>query len=77
MSATRAILVLVQTFVYHIAYNPPNPSPSKGRYHTEELYILQIAPIIFKVCPFIADDAVSSLMPSTGYSNPFLVLDVL
>jgi hypothetical protein len=51
MSAIRPILVLLQTFAYHIALIPPNPTPQKGRYHTEELYILQIAPLIFKVRP--------------------------
>ena len=34
---------------YQVALTPPNPTPSKGRYYTEQMYILQIAPLIFKV----------------------------
>jgi len=49
MSFSRVAFVTVQAFSYQLALTPPNPSPSKGRYHTEQLYILQIAPLIFKV----------------------------
>ena len=49
MSLARVALVTVQAICYQIALTPPNPSPSKGRYHTQQLYILQIAPLIFKV----------------------------
>ncbi|KAF8892880.1 hypothetical protein BD779DRAFT_1436327 [Infundibulicybe gibba] len=48
-SAIRVSLVIVQAVCNHLACTPPNPSPSRARYHTEELYILQIAPLIFKV----------------------------
>ncbi|KAG7443253.1 uncharacterized protein BT62DRAFT_338250 [Guyanagaster necrorhizus] len=47
MSLVRATLTLVQAIAHHSAMTPPNPTPKKGRYHTEELYILQIAPFIF------------------------------
>lgn len=45
----RAALVLVQALSNHRAFLPPNKTPEKGRYHTEEPYVLQIAPSIFKV----------------------------
>ncbi|KAF8815061.1 hypothetical protein BYT27DRAFT_7080969 [Phlegmacium glaucopus] len=53
MSFSRVALVTVQAFCYQIALTPPNPTPSKGRYHTKQLYILQIAPLIFKIQQFI------------------------
>jgi protein-S-isoprenylcysteine O-methyltransferase Ste14 len=49
MSLSRVALVTVQAICYQVALTPPNPTPSKGRYHTQQLYILQIAPLIFKV----------------------------
>jgi len=49
MSISRVALVLVQAFANQLACTPPNPTPQKGRYHTDEIYILQIAPFIFKV----------------------------
>ncbi|KAG1720934.1 hypothetical protein EDB19DRAFT_1646792 [Suillus lakei] len=45
----RSSLVLVQAFCNHIAFIPPNKTPAKWRYHTEEASVLQIAPLIFKV----------------------------
>ncbi|EAU92095.1 hypothetical protein CC1G_09616 [Coprinopsis cinerea okayama7 len=48
MSLTRVVLVLVQAFCNGLACTPPNPTSPKQRYHTEEMYILQIAPLIFK-----------------------------
>ncbi|KAF9444358.1 hypothetical protein P691DRAFT_348749 [Macrolepiota fuliginosa MF-IS2] len=48
MPVSRVALVLIQAFANQLACTPPNPTPSKGRYHTDELYILQIAPFIFK-----------------------------
>ena len=45
----RATLILVQALSTHRAFLPPNKTPEKGRYHTEEPYVLQIAPSIFKV----------------------------
>jgi hypothetical protein len=45
----RAALVLVQALSNYRAFLPPNKTPEKGRYHTEEPYVLQIAPSIFKV----------------------------
>ncbi|KAH0826283.1 hypothetical protein J3R83DRAFT_5756 [Lanmaoa asiatica] len=45
----RSALVLVQALSTHQAFSPPNKTPKKGRYHTEEAYVLQIAPSIFKL----------------------------
>ncbi|KAG8214284.1 hypothetical protein J3R82DRAFT_7429 [Butyriboletus roseoflavus] len=45
----RAALVLVQAFSNHLAFSPPNKTPMKARYHTEEACILQMAPLIFKL----------------------------
>lgn len=53
MSLARATLVIVQALTNHWACTPPNPTQQKSRYHTEELYILQIAPLVFKVSCFI------------------------
>jgi len=50
MSLTRAALVVIQAFANGIVCSPPNPTPQKQRYHTEQMYILQIAPAVFKVC---------------------------
>lgn len=44
----RSSLVLVQAFCNQIAFTPPNKTPEKLRYHTEEASVLQIAPLIFK-----------------------------
>ncbi|KAF8236633.1 hypothetical protein L208DRAFT_1251306 [Tricholoma matsutake] len=49
MSLARITLLIVQAACNQQACTPPNPTPSKGRYHTDELYILQIAPLIFKI----------------------------
>ncbi|KAJ3912116.1 hypothetical protein F5877DRAFT_54503 [Lentinula edodes] len=49
MSLARATLVIVQALTNHWACTPPNPTQQKSRYHTEELYILQIAPLVFKL----------------------------
>ncbi|KAJ2924921.1 hypothetical protein H1R20_g12168, partial [Candolleomyces eurysporus] len=48
MSIVRAALVIVQALCNGLACTPPNPTPKERRYHTEEMYILQIAPLIFK-----------------------------
>ncbi|TFK33065.1 hypothetical protein BDQ12DRAFT_769472 [Crucibulum laeve] len=48
MSTTRVALVTLQAFLHQLALTPPNPTPLKGRYHTDQMYILQIAPLIFK-----------------------------
>lgn len=45
----RSSLVLVQAFCNQIACTPPNKTPQKGRYHTKEASILQLAPLMFKV----------------------------
>lgn len=49
MFLIRPALVLAQALSNHRAFLPPNKTPETGRYHTEEAYILQIAPSIFKV----------------------------
>lgn len=45
----RSFLTLIQALSNHRAFVAPNKTPEKGRYHTEEAYILQIAPSVFKV----------------------------
>jgi len=52
MSLIRAALVVVQAFANASVSSPPNPTSQKQRYHTEQLYILQIAPAVFKVWLF-------------------------
>jgi protein-S-isoprenylcysteine O-methyltransferase Ste14 len=49
MSLSRTVLVCLQAFCNQLAFTPPNPPLVEGRYHTEQLYILQIAPLIFKL----------------------------
>ncbi|KAJ3886170.1 hypothetical protein GG344DRAFT_81979 [Lentinula edodes] len=49
MSLFRVSLVIVQAVSNQWACTPPNPTQEKNRFHTEELYILQIAPLIFKI----------------------------
>lgn len=46
---SRASLVFVQAAFNQAACTPPNKTPPKFRYHTEEPFLLQIAPLIFKV----------------------------
>lgn len=54
MSALRATLVVIQALFTQIATTPPNKTPSKGRYHTDEFFILRMAPFIFALQqPFI------------------------
>ncbi|KAF9078554.1 hypothetical protein BDP27DRAFT_1309752 [Rhodocollybia butyracea] len=48
MSLIRVSLVIIQALANHWAFTSPNPTQEKSRYHTEEPYILQIAPLIFK-----------------------------
>ncbi|KAE9393095.1 hypothetical protein BT96DRAFT_829778 [Gymnopus androsaceus JB14] len=49
MSLARVSLVIVQALTNHWACTPPNPTQEKSRYHTKEMYILQIAPLVFKI----------------------------
>ncbi|KAF8176964.1 hypothetical protein BJ912DRAFT_857215 [Pholiota molesta] len=54
MSLARAVLVTFQALCNGLACTPPNKTRPNTRYHTEELYILQIAPLIFKCHQLIA-----------------------
>ncbi|KDR67188.1 hypothetical protein GALMADRAFT_1130858 [Galerina marginata CBS 339.88] len=54
MSFARVVLVTIQALFNGLACTPPNPTSQKLRYHTEEMYILQIAPLIFKIHQLIA-----------------------
>lgn len=75
MSISRVALVLVQAFANQLACTPPNPTPSKGRYHTDEIYILQIAPFIFKVRLIIPPSLYQKLITiSLVPSDHFLAL---
>ncbi|KAJ7737561.1 hypothetical protein B0H16DRAFT_1808540 [Mycena metata] len=49
MSLSRVVLVVIQAIFNELACTPPNPTPSKGRYHTDQLYIFQIAPLILRI----------------------------
>ncbi|KAL0564340.1 hypothetical protein V5O48_017705, partial [Marasmius crinis-equi] len=47
MSLSRAGISCVQAIAHHYAMTPPNKTKQKQRYHTEEAWVLQIAPYIF------------------------------
>ncbi|KAF8341159.1 hypothetical protein F5887DRAFT_1135998 [Amanita rubescens] len=49
MSLTRAILSILQAGANHLACTPPNPTLARQRYHTEQWWLLKIAPFIFRV----------------------------
>jgi hypothetical protein len=49
MSLAHATLVAVEVVCTQLAATPPNKTPSKGRYHTEEIFVLRIAPFLFAV----------------------------
>ncbi|TFK37913.1 hypothetical protein BDQ12DRAFT_698864 [Crucibulum laeve] len=49
MSALRVPLLVLQAVCIQLACSPPRPSPSKGRYHVEEMFLLRIAPAIFRI----------------------------
>ncbi|CAA7263034.1 unnamed protein product [Cyclocybe aegerita] len=54
MTLSRVLLVTIQAIANGLVCTPPNPTPQKQRYHTEQMYILQIAPFIFKCHQIIA-----------------------
>ncbi|KAJ8089712.1 hypothetical protein PM082_014980 [Marasmius tenuissimus] len=47
MSLTRTGLTCVQAVAHYYAMTPPHKTKNKDRYHTEEIWILQIAPYVF------------------------------
>ncbi|KAJ6613830.1 hypothetical protein B0H10DRAFT_2165220 [Mycena sp. CBHHK59/15] len=49
MSHSRVVLVIIQAAFNELACTPPNPTPVKGMYHTDQLYIFQIAPLILRI----------------------------
>lgn len=54
MSLARVVLLTIQAFCHHISCTLPNPTPSpKGRYYMDELYILQVGPLIYAIHKFI------------------------
>ncbi|KAH0591601.1 hypothetical protein H2248_001653 [Termitomyces sp. 'cryptogamus'] len=54
MSISRVVLAIIQAVCNHYACTvAPNPTPTKARYHTEQLLILRIAPLVFKVHSYI------------------------
>ncbi|KAJ2916102.1 hypothetical protein MD484_g4305, partial [Candolleomyces efflorescens] len=79
MSMVRAALVVVQALCNGLACTPPNPTPKERRYHTEEMYILQIAPLIFKCHHIITWTCaifevlyyLRTLLPQPPPSSPF------
>ncbi|KAK0447867.1 uncharacterized protein EV420DRAFT_1622349 [Desarmillaria tabescens] len=81
MSFIRASFTIIQAIVHQAALTCPNPTPKKGRYHTEAHFILQIAPFIFWIhsvvlWTFAAFETLlylSSLIPaSTPYTSTFI-----
>ncbi|KAK2459460.1 hypothetical protein APHAL10511_008520 [Amanita phalloides] len=53
MSLPRALLTSAQAFANHLACTPPNPSLQKHRYHTEQCWLLQIAPFVFRASSYL------------------------
>ncbi|KAA1475602.1 hypothetical protein DENSPDRAFT_432724 [Dentipellis sp. KUC8613] len=54
MSLIRVALVAVETIFTQLATTPPNKTPTKGRYNTEEIFVMRFAPLIFALQrPFI------------------------
>ncbi|TFY54206.1 hypothetical protein EVG20_g9805 [Dentipellis fragilis] len=54
MSLVRVALVAVETIFTQLATTPPNKTPTKGRYNTEEIFVMRFAPLIFALQrPFI------------------------
>ncbi|KAG7095859.1 hypothetical protein E1B28_006551 [Marasmius oreades] len=49
MSLARAVLSCTQAVAHRYAMTPPNKTQPKDRYHTEEPWVLQIAPYVFYV----------------------------
>ncbi|KAJ6461932.1 hypothetical protein C8R47DRAFT_1159025 [Mycena vitilis] len=49
MSLSRVVLVCIQAAFNEMACTPPNPTPEKGKYHTDTLYIFRIAPLILRI----------------------------
>ncbi|KAJ7088516.1 hypothetical protein B0H15DRAFT_949699 [Mycena belliarum] len=49
MSLVRVVLVLVQAAFNELACTPPNPTPEKGRYHTDTHVLVRIAPLILRI----------------------------
>lgn len=54
MSLVRAVLTSSQAWANQLACTPPNPTPPNQRYHTEQHWILQIAPLIFRIHQYLA-----------------------
>ncbi|OBZ66299.1 hypothetical protein A0H81_13813 [Grifola frondosa] len=49
MSFSRAAIVCIQAALYQLASTPPNKTPAKGRYATDEVFFSKIAPLVFRV----------------------------
>ncbi|KAJ6592663.1 hypothetical protein B0H19DRAFT_1215350 [Mycena capillaripes] len=49
MSLSRVLLVVVQAVFNELACTPPNPTPEKGRYNTDTLYIFRLGPLILRI----------------------------
>jgi hypothetical protein len=65
MSLVRAVLIAIQAIANHVANTAPNPSPTEGRYHTDELFIFRIAPQVFEV------GAKASFRPGANFVHSF------
>jgi len=92
MSLARVTLLAIQAASNHLACTLPNPTPSaKGRYYMNELYILQVGPLIYKFHKFavwlclacetlcyISPSFIDPLAPSTSLQiNSLFLIGVL
>lgn len=49
MSLARAVLSLAQATANQLACTAPNPSVDRQRYHTQQWWLLRIAPLVFRI----------------------------
>ncbi|KAF8638994.1 hypothetical protein AX17_001796 [Amanita inopinata Kibby_2008] len=74
MSLARAVLSTALAVSNQRACTPPNPTQQDCRYHTEEPWVLQIAPVVFKchllICWFCA------LMETVVFMTTFVSIPI-
>ncbi|KAJ7064013.1 hypothetical protein C8F01DRAFT_1054907 [Mycena amicta] len=75
MSHTRIVLVLIQTGFNELACTPPNATPAKGQYHTEEPAFFRLAPLILRLHQYVlralAILEIVSYASVTGHISPY------
>ncbi|KII83227.1 hypothetical protein PLICRDRAFT_47381 [Plicaturopsis crispa FD-325 SS-3] len=77
MSASRAVFTAVQAVSCTLAWTPPRKTPEKGRYNTDALKALQIAPLIFGLQSYVVYavallETLALVSPSLLESSPLL-----